>query len=264
MSSAARLLVFAARLAVVAAVLSATAFAQSQTDFASEPQGMFSSIHQDLSEAADRSLASVLANQAWMNSSDSSASHNDPSESQETSILKIRAALDRVNQLKPTLEPILRDEGVPVELSAVVLVESGGLTAARSPRGARGVWQFMPDTARRYGLAVDALHDDRLDVTKSTRAAARYLRDLYTRFGDWSLALAAYNAGEVAVSKAMSRIAVQGSGWLADNARLPLETRRYVPAITAALKPLHYESSWLVPERIKNTHIVYASSGSAE
>jgi hypothetical protein len=69
---------------------------------------------------------------------------------------RVRAAIKRVDQLRPIIEPILREESVPPELSAVVLVESGGSITALSPKGARGVWQFMPDTARRYGLVVPA------------------------------------------------------------------------------------------------------------
>ena len=141
--------------------------------------------------------------------------------------------LQRVEQQRPVSEPILREEGVPTELIAVVLIESGGQPAALSPKGARGLWQFMPDTARRYGLIVSAVTDERLDIQKSTRAAARYLRDLYQRFGNWSLALAAYNAVEDRVDaaswKAQSAEFVRLSAWL------PLETRNYVPAVLSAM-----------------------------
>ena len=106
------------------------------------------------------------------------------------------AALRRVDQLRPLLNPILENEGIPQELAAVVVVESGGRTNALSPKGALGLWQLMPDTARRYGLVVTASNDERLDVAKSTRAAARYLHDLYQQFGSWTLTFAAYDAGK--------------------------------------------------------------------
>ena len=145
----------------------------------------------------------------------------------------VRRAVERVTQLRATLDAILGEEGVPKEVAALVLVESGGRAAALSPKGARGVWQFMPETARRYGLTVSASKDERLDVVKSTRAAARYLRELYGRFGDWRLAFAAYNAGEQAVAQAVARAGIR------DFARvrllLPRETRNYAPAVMEAM-----------------------------
>src|SRR5215470_16049417 len=105
MPSAFRRLEFALCLAVTTTFVPATSLAQDEADFVSRPTDIFSSIQQDLSEAADRSLASVLANQAWMNSPDSPSGPDDqPIE--ETSIVKVRAALERVNKLKPILEPI--------------------------------------------------------------------------------------------------------------------------------------------------------------
>ena len=84
----------------------------------------------------------------------------------------------RIDLLRPIVQPILAREGVPNQLAAVIRVESGGNPMALSPKGARGLWQLMPDTARRYGLRVDGRLDERLDIEKATTGAARYLKDL--------------------------------------------------------------------------------------
>jgi len=146
----------------------------------------------------------------------------------------VRRAVARVMKLRPVLVPILQDEGVPSEIAALVLVESGGQPTALSPRGARGIWQFMPDTARRFGLAINSETDDRLDILKSTRAAARYLRNLHGQFGDWSLALAAYDAGEIVVRNAVLRSGSNDFAVLSAKRLIPAETRAYVPAVMAA------------------------------
>ena len=143
-------------------------------------------------------------------------------------------ALARVEMLRPAMDPILQREGVPTELAAVVLVESGGNTRALSAKGARGLWQLMPDTARRYGLVVDGATDERVDIEKSTRAAARYLSDLRLQFGSWPLALAAYNTGEQNLQRAIEQSRSSEFAVLSANGRLPLETRNYVPAVLAA------------------------------
>lgn len=148
----------------------------------------------------------------------------------------LREAVERLRQFQPVLEPILRAEGVPSELIVVVLIESAAVPTAQSPREARGLWQFIPETARRYGLVVNLARDERLDTLKATRAAARYLRDLYLRFGDWSLALAAYNAGEQAVQRAIDRTGLADFLSLSSRKLLPGETRRYVPAVLAAIE----------------------------
>lgn len=124
-------------------------------------------------------------------------------------------------------------EGVPIELLSVGWVESRFSRWALSPKGARGVWQLMPATARRYGLEVTPRRDDRTDLARSTRVAARYLAELNRQFDDWLLALAAYNAGpqrvEAAIDHAGSRNFWQLRPWL------PSETREYIPAVLAAM-----------------------------
>jgi membrane-bound lytic murein transglycosylase D len=118
----------------------------------------------------------------------------------------------------------------------VVAVESNFNPLALSPKGARGLWQLMPETARRYGLLVEPLKDERTDPVKSTFAAAAYMKDLYTQFQDWPLALAAYNAGEDRVARAMSRTGARDFWTLRRRAALPDETLRYVPAVLAKVE----------------------------
>lgn len=223
-----------------AAVLPGVAAAQvvSPASIAPAPQDVFASVHESLNDAADRTLATALADRPWMKSPAAAPADAEPSSTYPTNDLasRVRAAVARVHQLRPLIEPILRQEGVPPGLSAVVLVESGGLPMALSPKGARGLWQFMPYTARRYGLVVSPARDDRLDIAKSTRAAARYLRDLYRQFGDWQLALAAYNAGAKAVYRAAAHLAQKDFSAVA--ATLPAETRAYVPAVLKAISTL--------------------------
>jgi len=172
---------------------------------------------------------------------------------------QLQKAVERVQGLRPVLEPILREEGVPQQMAAVVLVESGGQSTALSPKGARGLWQFMPDTARRYGLVVTASLDERLDPYKSTRAAARYLRDLHTQFGNWPLALAAYNAGEDTVQRAVERTATHVFSSIARTGGLPLETRSYVPAVLNAVALIAGSEEGLTPatERSPGRAVVY-------
>jgi soluble lytic murein transglycosylase-like protein len=131
------------------------------------------------------------------------------------------------------LTRILREENLPPGLLAVALVESGFNPLALSPKGARGIWQLMPTTAERYGLAVGPMNDYRTHPEHSTRAAARYLRDLYKQFGDWKLALAAYNWGEVKVQRVIDRTGVRDFDEMARRGLLPAETRNYVPAALA-------------------------------
>lgn len=248
-------------LALATAIYLSSSIALSQVD-PSRGVGsdVFASINGTLSDAADRSLATALSEKAWMKRVKVNREEQRNLESSTTPVVRLRAAIERVNQLRPTIEPILREEGVPIEVSAVVLVESGGLSNALSPKGARGVWQFMPDTARRYGLIVGQLRDDRVNVEKSTHAAARYLKDLYSEFGDWSLALAAYNAGELAVRVALSRGRMRDFRFISSAGLLPRETRDYVPTVGAAMDRLHLTNILSLGDKhTTTTQIVYAS-----
>ena len=132
------------------------------------------------------------------------------------------------------IRDVLKARGLPEELAYTAMIESGFNPVAVSRAGAKGMWQFMAGTARGYGLRVDPWIDERLDPEKSTIAAAAYLRDLYTMFGSWTLAQAAYNAGEVKVSRAIRATGSSDFWTLAKTDRLRMETRDYVPAIHAA------------------------------
>jgi membrane-bound lytic murein transglycosylase MltF len=220
----------------------------------------FAGLHDALSSAADSLLAATAQRRpeiAGDNSTEKGTGRKAAFQSAD-SPQRGKQAFVRVQQLRPVLEPILREEGVPAELAAVVLVESGGQPAALSPKGARGIWQLMPDTARRYGLIVTRVRDDRTDPEKSTRAAARYLRDLYARFGDWSLALAAYNAGELLVENAINWTGTTDFAGLSREGRIPNETRNYVPAVWAAVERLGNLSEPTNRMTRKAAGIVYA------
>lgn len=145
----------------------------------------------------------------------------------------LRQAIQRVEGSSPLVTSILRNEGLPAEFVAVVLIESAGRVNAVSRAGATGAWQFMPATARRYGLDVNGVKDERLNLEKATRAAARHLRDLHERFGSWELALAAYNAGPTAVQRALER--AKSRDFAEVKQFLPRETRHYVPAVLQAV-----------------------------
>jgi membrane-bound lytic murein transglycosylase B len=176
----------------------------------------------------------------------------------------IAAALKRLDQLRPLLNPILEREGVPKEIASVVVVESGGRSSALSPKGALGLWQLMPDTARRYGLTVTSMRDDRLDIERSTGAAARYLRDLYQQFGSWPLAFAAYNAGEKAVQRAIDRAGTPDFIQLSSLRLLPQETRNYVPAVLSAMQLLGASDLPLEQRQTAKRNgpsIIFAASG---
>jgi hypothetical protein len=148
-------------------------------------------------------------------------------------------SLTRFSQYEQMMREIFQKEGVPEWLLAVGLVESGYNPLAQSPKQALGIWQFIPATANRYGLKTTELIDERQDSRKSTRAAAQYLRDLYALFGDWMLALAAYNAGEERIAKIIRRTGIRDFWLMVDKGLLPQETASYVPAVLASSQLMH-------------------------
>ena len=147
---------------------------------------------------------------------------------------RLEIGRSRLASYRPMMTQIFREEGVPEWLISVGFVESTYNTAAHSPKEAHGIWQFIPGTGDRYGLKRTAWTDERSDSAKSTRAAARYLRDLHALFGDWLLAVAAYNWGEGRVAKLIHRTGVRDFWTLAERGLMPQETINYVPSVLAA------------------------------
>ena len=129
-----------------------------------------------------------------------------------------------------------------MELRALPIIESALSPVAVSPMGATGLWQFMPSTGKSYGLEINSLVDERRDPVLSTRAACRFLKDLYAIYGDWSLAIAAYNCGPGNVNKAIARAGGNGRTFWDIYDYLPRETRGYVPAFIGASYAYAYHS----------------------
>ena len=141
--------------------------------------------------------------------------------------------LRRSGRYRPLIERIFAEEGVPQELVYLAQAESGFLPRAISYKKAVGMWQFIADTGAIYELDRTASYDERFDPEKATRAAARYLKDLYARYGDWYLAIAAYNCGAGAVDRAVERTGYADYWELVKRHALPRETSNYVPIIVA-------------------------------
>lgn len=144
-----------------------------------------------------------------------------------------RPAVPAAAELVPPLKKIFSDQGVPAELVWIAEVESTFNPAARSPVGAVGLFQLMPNTAKHLGLQIEP-EDQRLDPSKNGQAAARYLSDLYNRFEDWQLAIAAYNGGEGRVSKLLKANGATNLEGISD--QLPSQTQMYVPKVLATIR----------------------------
>jgi membrane-bound lytic murein transglycosylase D len=165
---------------------------------------------------------------------------------------KLQHALERSGRYRDMIEGILKEEGVPQDLIYLAQAESGFHPLALSRVGARGMWQFMSSRARGYGLQRNLWVDERQDPEKATRAAAHHLKDLYNQFGDWYLAMAAYNSGPGTVQSAVKRTGYADFWELYKRNVLPKETRNYVPIIVAvtimAKNPAQYGLDNVVPE----------------
>ena len=142
----------------------------------------------------------------------------------------------------PIFEEAFRKYGLPLELKYLAIIESALNPLAVSRVGATGMWQFMYSTARNYGLQIDSYIDQRMDPVASVDAAARYLRDAYRIFGDWSLAISSYNCGSGNVNKAIKRSG-RRDFW-SIYPYLPRETRGYVPAMVGAMYAINYANEY--------------------
>ena len=146
-----------------------------------------------------------------------------------------RIYLERSTRYVPLMRKIFREEGLPEDLVYLSMIESGFAIRARSSAAAVGPWQFLESTARMYDLKVDWWVDERLDVEKATRGAARYLKREFKRFGDWYLAIVAYNAGPGRIHRAIQKYQDRDFWRLSQYDHLAMESKLYVPKFLAAL-----------------------------
>ncbi|MDC0357849.1 lytic transglycosylase domain-containing protein [Oligoflexia bacterium] len=146
----------------------------------------------------------------------------------------VPGALKRRAEYYPMMVEVFRDEGVPIELINLAMIESGFRPKAKSRAGAVGMWQFMKSTGRVYGLKIGFFEDQRKDPVLSTLAAARHLRDLYFVYKDWHLVLAAYNAGTTRLDRSLNHARTKDFWELSRKGQLPRQTRRFVPRFIAA------------------------------
>jgi membrane-bound lytic murein transglycosylase D len=161
--------------------------------------------------------------------------------------------MERSSRYLPFITKELREAGLPEELAYLAMIESGFNPSAYSRSHASGLWQFIPGTAAHYGLQIDAWRDERRDPEKATKAAIAYLKALYKRFGDWPLAVAAYNAGEGTVERGLKKHNAKDFWELASHDHLYMETKRYVPQLMAAIliarNPAQYGFTDIQPKK---------------
>ena len=167
---------------------------------------------------------------------------------------QMRTILGRYRYYAPYFEKIFHEYGIPYEVAMLAVVESGMVQSALSPVGAAGLWQLMPETAQTNRLRMDLLIDERYDIEKSTRTAARYLSKMYAMFKSWPLAIAAYNCGPGTIKTAMNKC--QSSEFWDIYPLLPRETRGYLPAYTAVVYTNEYAQEHGIEPIIYNPHTI--------
>lgn len=161
----------------------------------------------------------------------------------------LSAMLSLADLYFPEIETVLDQEGLPLELKYLTIVESALNPSAVSRMGAAGLWQLMLPTARIYGLRINSLVDERLDPSKSTVAACKFLGELYRMYGDWWLAIAAYNCGPGNVNRAIKRTGGERPSFWEIYPNLPNETRRYVPLFIGAYFSMYYHHLYQIEPR---------------
>jgi membrane-bound lytic murein transglycosylase D len=159
------------------------------------------------------------------------------------------------NYYFPIFEQVLGANNLPLELKYLPVIESALNTTAVSRMGAAGLWQFMIATGRMYGLEINSLVDERLSPVKATNAAAHFLKDLYSIYGDWNLVIAAYNCGPGNVNKAIRRSGGKRDFWTI-YPYLPKETRGYVPVFISANYALYYAAEHNICPAIVNMPVI--------
>ncbi len=189
--------------------------------------------------------------------------------------------LAKAGTYREMMEKELVEAGLPIDLVYLAMIESGFNQLARSRSKAIGLWQFMKGTGKQYNLKIDRYVDERRDALKSTKAAAAYLADLYKEFGDWHLAVAAYNGGPGKVRYGLKKYKVDNFWDLASKKYLRLETKRYVPKLIAALliarepgkygftnipyrKPLRYDTISVGPDMSLDAIALISNSSTKE
>jgi len=168
----------------------------------------------------------------------------------------VKRYVDRGKPYIPVIKQIFKEYGIPDDFMFLPIIESHFNIKARSPAGAAGLWQFIPQTGRMYGLLINKWVDERLDPVESTKAAALYLKDLYRIFDDWMLALASYNTGEGMIIRKINKYG--GTNFWDINEYLSKETRNYVPSFLAVvqvvkkiLKEEHFNYDDITFERVE-------------